>query len=140
MKVCIECEKNVEGIKAVKIKEDNVILAIRSIKRALKASKENELYVCEEHLKKHIERRKSFQKSLVLFGVAAVLVFVLGLISMVLSGNFSILGFLAAIVIAAFLILFAVIFKYTPDVESSSLYLIPVAEEKPAKGKVKKKR
>jgi len=131
MKLCIECEKNVEGMKAVKIREDNVISAIRKIKRALGASKENELYVCEEHLKKHIERRKSFQKSLILFGIAAVLVFVLGLISMILSGSFNIVGFIAAVIISIFLILFAIVFKYTPDVASTTPVFIPVTGEKP---------
>jgi len=132
MKVCIECEKNVEGMKAVRIKEDNIIIAIRKIKRALGAAKENELYVCEEHLKKHIERRQSFQKALILFGVAAVLIFVLGLISMFFSGNFNIVGFIAAVIISIFLILFAIVFKYTPDVESANLTFIPVTGEKPA--------
>ena len=135
MKICIECEKNVEGMKAVKIKEDNVIAAIRKIKRVLGAAKENDLYVCEEHLKKHLERRKSFQKSLILFGIAAVLIFVLGIISMVISGNFNIVGFIAAVVISIFLILFAILFKYTPDVESASLTFIPVAGKEPEKPK-----
>ncbi len=140
MKVCIECEKSVEGTKAVKIREDNVIKAIRAIKRRLGAAKENELYVCEEHLKQHIERRKSFQKSLILFGIAAVLVFVLGLLSMIISGNFSLIGFFAAIIIAVFLILFAVVFKYTPDLESATPVFIPAAEKKAEKPVKRKKR
>jgi len=139
MKICIECEKNVEGMKAVKIKEDNVIAAIRKIKRAIRAAKENDLYVCEEHVKQHIERRKSFQKALILFGIAAVLIFILGLISMILSGNFNVIGFIAAVVISIFLILFAILFKYTPDVESASPTFIPVAGKEPAKPAEKKK-
>ena len=138
-KLCILCEKPVEGKRAVKVREDNILKLIRDFKRATNTAKNNELYVCEEDIKKHTERRKNFQKAVLLFGVGAVLVFILALISMVIAGSFNIISFVSALLICGLLIIFAVILRYTPDVESQQLVLVGVATAKPAKP-VKTKR
>ncbi|MEM2909084.1 MAG: hypothetical protein QW590_03520 [Candidatus Bilamarchaeaceae archaeon] len=129
MKMCIVCEKPVEGKMAVRVKEDNIIRAIRLVKRTFKVARENELYVCEDDLKKHLERRASFNKTLIFFGIVAVALVVLSFISMLLSENIKIEGLIFSIIVGAFLVLFALLFKYTPEVESAPPSLVPLSEE-----------
>ncbi|MFH1221980.1 MAG: hypothetical protein V1492_02755 [Candidatus Micrarchaeota archaeon] len=136
-KLCIICEKPVEGKRAVKVREDNILKLIRDFKRVTNTARNNELYVCEEDLPKHTERRKNFQKAIMLFGVGAVLVFLLAIISMVIAGSFNAIGLLSALVICALLIMFAVILKYTPDVEAQSAAPIGAARAAEAKAAAK---
>jgi uncharacterized membrane protein len=150
MKACIYCQKSVEGKRAVKVREDAIIKTLRNLKRSLNMAKENELYVCEEDFKKHQERRKSFQTSLIIFSIAAVLVLLLAIVSMVISGNINLLGLVSAIIIGLFLVIFAVVFRYAPEVESQEMVLVgvspaaaPIAkpkEEQPKAAAGRKKR
>ena len=62
MKVCISCQKDMEGKRAVPVKEDRIIRVIRTIKKTLGIAQMNELFVCEIDLEEHVQRRKSFEK------------------------------------------------------------------------------
>jgi len=124
MKVCVDCQQEVVGKKAVRVKEDRTIRMLRSIKRLLRISKENELYVCEADLEKHLERRKSFEKTMLIFAAIAAFIVVLLLVTILFSGRFEILTIISAILIGVFLFLFSVIFKYVPAVESLSPQLV----------------
>ncbi len=129
MKVCIECQKDVTGLRAVMVKEDQVIRIIRRIKRILKISKENELYVCAECLPKQLERRKAFERTVLVFTAIAALLLLLMLIAIIFSGRFEIWTVVSAVLIAVFLFLFAFIFRYVPAVESVTPQMIPAAVE-----------
>jgi hypothetical protein len=130
MKVCVDCQKGVAGRKAVKVREDKTIRALRKIKRTLRIAKGNELYVCEDCLDKHLERRKSFEKTMLIFSAVAALIIVLLLVTILFSGRFEIWTVLSAIFIGVFLFLFSVIFKYVPAVESVTLQQIPGKRKK----------
>lgn len=116
MKICVSCEADVEGKRALKIKEDRVIKAVRALKKALNIAKNNELYVCEACLPKHKEKRQSFEKS-VLFGtVIAVVLLVILLGMLLLSGRFDPWAIVSVFVICGF-ILALPFFRYAPGVE-----------------------
>jgi len=120
MKICVSCETNVEGKKAYKVKDDRIIRAVRSIKNALHMAKNNELYVCENCLPKHREKRKSFEKS-VLFGtVIAVVILVVLLGMLLLSGRFDIWAIISTFIISGF-VLALPLFRYAPAVEGDTL-------------------
>ena len=106
MKVCVDCQKEISGKKAVRVREDRVIVSIRWLKRLFKVSKENELYVCEEDMKKHAERRKSFEKSMMIFAVLAAMIFLLLLASIIISGRVEFWTILSAIAIVLLLLFF----------------------------------
>jgi len=120
MRVCIVCEKDVEGKRAVPVKEDRVIRLVRAAKRLVGIAKMNDLYVCEADLPKHSERRKGFEKSMLFASVLAALLLVLVLGMIVLSGNFEVWSLVSAFVIAGFVLVLP-LFKYTPAVEATAL-------------------
>ncbi len=136
MKMCVDCQKEVAGKKAVKVREDKTIRVLRKIKRLFRVAKGNELYVCEDCMKEHLEKRKSFEKTMLIFSVIAALIIVLLLVTIIFSGRFEIWTVLSAIFIGIFLFLFSMIFKYVPGVES----VIPVPVTKKPEAKRKKKR
>lgn len=120
MRVCIVCEKDIEGKRAVPVKEDRIIRLVRTAKRLVGVAKMNELYVCEADLPKHSERRKGFEKSMLFASVLAALLLVLVLGMIVLSGNFDAWSLVSAFVIAGFVLVLP-LFKYTPAVEATAL-------------------
>jgi energy-converting hydrogenase Eha subunit A len=129
MKICISCETNVEGKKAYKVKEDRIIGTVRRIKKAIGLAKNNELYVCENCLQKHMEKRKSFEKS-VLFGtVIAVVILVVLLGMLLLSGRFDIWAIVSTFIISGF-VLALPLFKYAPALEG-----VPPSALMPSPGK-----
>jgi len=117
MKICIVCEKDVEGKSAVPIKEDAVIRTIRRVKQFFHIAQGNELYVCEEDMPKHMEKRRGFERSLIFFGVLAALVIVLLLGTLLLSGHFDIGAAVFALAVGVLILLFAVVFNYAPAIE-----------------------
>ena len=139
MKVCIDCQKEVSGKRAVRVKEDRVIRLLRWIKRVLKVSKENELYVCEEDLSKHIERRKSFEKAMLFLTVLVGIIVFLLLITIIISGRIEVWTVLSAIMIGVLLFLFSLLFKYVPALEGAEPVAIP-AEKKPEEAPKKAKK
>ncbi|MFZ5500640.1 MAG: hypothetical protein ACOY58_01830, partial [Candidatus Micrarchaeota archaeon] len=71
MKICVSCENDVAGKEAYPVKEDRIIRAIRSIKKALKIAQMNELYVCKDCLEAHGKKRKSFEKTMLFAAILA---------------------------------------------------------------------
>lgn len=139
MKVCIACQTDVEGKKAVRIKEDRIIRAIRTIKRSLGIAQMNELYVCEEDMKKHTERRRSFEKSMLFASVFAAIIVVLVLVALLLSGRFDPWAIVSAFIIGGFVLVLP-LFRYAPALEGIPPKQVGEAAEKPARPKARKKK
>jgi len=125
MRICIVCQEDVSGKRAVKVKEDRIIKAIRKIKQTFNIATNNELYVSEECIPKHKERRRTFERSMLFFGILAAIIVVLMLSSIVLSGKFDLGMIISAFLIGGFILLFALIFKYTPAVEGEVAVAVP---------------
>lgn len=129
MKVCVSCQKDVEGKPATRIREDRIIRGIRRIKQALGVAQNNELFVCSDCMPKHMERRKSFEKSMLFASVFAGLILIVLLAAFVLSGRFDLWAVVSAFIVAIFILALPV-FKYTPAVEGvSALKLAPAAQQ-----------
>jgi hypothetical protein len=136
MKICIFCEKDVEGKEAVRVKEDQIIRSIRRVKKALRIAQMNELYVCKDDVKKHMERRRSFERAMLLASILAGIVILLFISTLILSGKFDLGSFLMVLVIAAFILVFPLPFKYAPaleGVQSPPLFSLSRAKEKEGK-------
>lgn len=125
MKVCIACQKDVEGKKATPIKEDRIIRSIRAIKSFLHMAKNNELYVCEDDLNAQLERRRSFEGTMLLAAILAGIIILLLLFTFVFSGRFDFFAFFSGIVLSLF-VLALPLFKYAPAIEG-----MPVSAFKP---------
>jgi hypothetical protein len=119
MKVCVSCQKDVENRRAARVREDRIIKGIRSLKSAFRIAQNNELYVCEDCLPKHMERRKSFEKTMLFASVFAGLMMLVIIVAPLLSGRFDPWAVVSGVVVAIF-ILALPIFKYAPAVEGSS--------------------
>ncbi|MBU0591819.1 hypothetical protein KKF81_01925 [Candidatus Micrarchaeota archaeon] len=117
MKVCVFCQENVDGKNAIPVKEDRIIRIIRKVKKALNIAQLNELYVCEDDLKKHKERRKTFEKSMLFASVLAGVIVLIMIGALVLSGRFDIGALVSAFIIGAFVLILP-IFRYAPALES----------------------
>ena len=144
MKVCVSCQKNVEGMEAVAVQEDRVIRTIRAVKQKLNIAQMNELYVCKTDLEEHMKRRKSFEKSMLFASVLAGLLFIVIVVALLLSGRFEIFPIFSSIIIAAFVLVLP-LFKYTPALDGTETKLIVAggeamddAPEKPKEAKAKK--
>jgi uncharacterized membrane protein len=124
MKICIECEKDVSGKKAVKIREDRIIQAIRKVKEITRTAQGNELYVCEEHVEQHKTRRKKFERSILIFGILAGVVVVLLVGMLLMSEKFDIILFIYSVLIGVFILAIAVIFRYCPGMENETPVLV----------------
>lgn len=124
MRVCIVCETDVEGKRAVPVKEDRIIRVVRAVKGYFGIAKMNQLYVCEADLPKQNERRKAFEKSMLFASVLAALLLVVVLGLLLISGRFEIWSILSAFIIAAFVLVLPV-FRYTPAVEAAALPPLP---------------
>ncbi|MHA2067589.1 MAG: hypothetical protein ACXABY_24760 [Candidatus Thorarchaeota archaeon] len=142
MKVCVSCQSDVEGKKALRVKEDRIIRSIRTVKRFFNIAQLNELYVCEDDIKKHMERRRSFEKSLLFASVFAGIIFVLVVAVLIMSGNFDMWAFVSAFIVGGFLLVLP-IFKYAPALEGKDAVIVPRSREPkkaPKKRPAKKKR
>lgn len=119
-KVCIICHQQVSSGNAAKVREDVVIRSIRSIKKMLNISQNNELFVCEKDLETHKGKRKKFEKEFsVICAFAVMLVLLLNGLPL-LGGRFELGTFISSIVIAALILLFAIVFKYAPAADAAS--------------------
>jgi len=137
-KVCVDCQQEVAGKRAVKIREDRVIRLIRWGKRLLKISKENELYVCTDCMSKHEQRRKSFEKTMLVFAVIAALIIVLMVFTIILSGRLEMWAIASGVLIIVLLALFSIIFKYVPATETMEPVMVPAEKPEPVKKKAAK--
>ncbi|VVC04610.1 Uncharacterised protein [Candidatus Bilamarchaeum dharawalense] len=120
-KVCIMCQANVDGKPgAVAIREDRIITTIRTIKKKLGIAQMNQLYVCQTDLQKHSERRKSFEKSMMIATVLAGVILVIMILAIILSGRLDAWAIVSAFILAGFVIILPV-FKYTPATVNMSV-------------------
>jgi len=119
MKICIVCQKDVEGKPAVPVKEDMIIKGIRTVKQFLHIAANNELYVCEDDIPAQQQRRRGFERDLIFFGVLAAVAVVLFVATSLMFGRFDIMAFIYALVIGFFIIMFAVVFRYAPATEKT---------------------
>ncbi len=136
-KKCIICQQDVVTSKSAKVKDDFVIRAIRKIKSTLRISQGNELYVCEKDLITHREKRKKFERSVVIWSTIALLLAVIIVGLPLLTGRLTVEIFASAIAIGVLMVALVTLFEYTPAVEDQ------VAEENGQKPKApykKKKR
>jgi len=129
MKVCIECQQEVVGKRAVRVKEDRIIGVLRWLKRKLGIAKENELYVCEDHLKRHLEKRKDFEKSMVIFAILTSILLLILLVSIAISGRIELWAIVSTIALIVLLVFFSLVFRYVPNVESTEPELIQQEKE-----------
>lgn len=118
--ICIICEKEKKGIP---IKEDRVLGVIRAIKDRLGIAKHNKLYVCESCWPKYKEKRKKFEKSMMIWGViAGVIAIALIAASIFTTGLSDVFALLKNIIIAVmvFVIIMVLIgLGYVPSTEYS---------------------
>ncbi len=119
-KLCISCQMDVEGRKAFPIQEDRIIRGIRAVKKALGVAQMNKLYVCEACMPKHMERRRSFEKTMLFASVLAGIMLLIMIIAPILNGRFEAWAFLSGFIVAGFIVLLPVMFKYVPAVEGVS--------------------
>ncbi len=106
--VCIECGKPGKGHAVL---DDYVIDGIRWVKRKLNIEKKNALIVCEECFEKYEKRRKSFERSLIIYSGVGVL---LGVLLLVINPSLG--SLLSASILLLFLLILAHL-KYAPKVK-----------------------
>jgi hypothetical protein len=116
-KKCIVCEKDMSGKKCHRVQEDHIIRTIRGFKQFFRIAANNELVVCEDDMDKHLEKRKSFEKSMIFIGVLSAAVVILLIGAILLSGRFDVFAILSAFLIGGFIVLFGILFKYAPALE-----------------------
>ncbi|MEW6723055.1 MAG: hypothetical protein AB1324_07365 [Candidatus Micrarchaeota archaeon] len=148
MKVCVSCHADVEGKRAVPVRWDRLLKGILAIKRALRIAQNNELFVCEQCMQKHLERRRSFEKSMLFASVFAGLLLIVIIMAPLMSGTFEPFAVVSGFIVAGF-ILALPLFKYAPAVEGISASAPqqaftpqpqPAGAEKAAKPKKPKKK
>jgi len=115
---CIVCQKEVSvGGGAVRVQEDLMIRSIRRAKETLRIAKGNELYVCAADLKVHADKRKAYEKNVMIYAVVGGAAFLVLAGLPLISGRFN-LGFIAgAMFLSALIVLVPVFFKYVPAAE-----------------------
>ncbi len=115
-KKCIICGKEVSGWNAARVKEDSIIASIRKIKQVLGVAQGNELYVCESDLRNHAEKRKKFERNVVISSTIAILVVLIIIGIPLLAGKFELITFFSSITIGILIIAVEILFEYTPAV------------------------
>jgi len=118
--MCVACQTEVTGRRALPVKEDRIIRTLRAVKKALGIAQNNQLFVCESCMPKHSERRRSFEKTLLFASVLAGIMLVLLILVPMLSGRFEAWAIVSGIIVACFVVLVPIIFKYVPAVAGIS--------------------
>lgn len=115
-RVCWICEKEVpEG---TPIKNDIMIRFIREMKRKMGILKGNELVVCPTHLAAYSEKRKKFERNLVLYATAAVLIAIgLPIFPLLAGAEFNPVVIVFAILLAAAVFALSLL-NYVPALET----------------------
>ncbi len=148
MKKCIVCQKDIVSGKAAKVREDRIIRGLRKIKQTLNIARNFDLYVCEDDFQKNTDRRKQYEKNVIIYTIIAVVIFIVLIVLPLLSGRFNFLLLLSSALLSIVVVLFALLFKYVPATETqleviSSVEAIkisaPVQKEEPVKKNFKSK-
>lgn len=115
-RVCWLCEREVSD--GTPLKKDVVIRFIREMKRKAGILKGNELVVCSEDLAKYAEKRKKFERNLVLYATAAVLIAVgLPLLPLLLGAPFQPTTICFSFLLAAMVLALSIL-NYVPALET----------------------
>ncbi len=131
-KVCIICEKEPMG-KAYQVRDDAIIKAIRAVKQRFGIAKNNELCVDEGCFQTYLEKRKKFERNFVFYVAVGVIIFVLINGLQLLYGKFSIVTFLASVLLAVVVAALAVLNYATPPIEDRGTMQAPAAHLKEEK-------
>ncbi len=115
-RICIICEKEPQG-KAYRVSDDAIIKLIRGVKQKLGIARNNELYVDEACLPAYREKRRKFEKNLVFYVAVAAIIFLLINGFQLAYGRFSIITFIASVVVGALVASLAVLNYATPPLE-----------------------
>ncbi len=116
-KICIVCEKEMEGYR---VEDDAVIHAIRGIKQKLNVAKNNELVVCVPCLPEHKKKREKFEKNLVMHVViAAVVLIIFFFVSVFSPSGISLSGIFLGVVLAALVVGMSV-FNHWPKIAETA--------------------
>jgi hypothetical protein len=100
------------------LKNDVVIRFIREWKRKLGILKGNELVVCPKHLALYAEKRKKFERNLVLYATAAVLIAVgLPVLPLLLGAPFQLTTICFSLLLAAMVLALSIL-NYVPALET----------------------
>ena len=115
MRVCIVCQKEVKS--GARVREDPAIRLIRTVKRLLGIARNNELYVCAQDIPAHAQRRKNFEKNLIIASVIGALLVLVLIVLPLLAGRLDVIGLVSALFIGVLIVLAVVFFRYTPAIE-----------------------
>jgi len=116
--ICIVCEKEKKG---VPIKIDRVIRLIRSVKRKFNVAQDNDLYVCKECWPKYKDKRKKFERSIMVWGAVAAIISILLIGTSLFNLGFTDLFLLAKNIFLSLIVFVVFIFMiglgYVPGTE-----------------------
>jgi len=101
-KVCIICEKEVAG--GMRVEDDFVIRAIRSVKRRFGWAKNNELYVCHGCHDAYRKKRANYERDLAIHVILAAVVLVATAALPLFGGGFNIASLVLGVLLAAIII------------------------------------
>lgn len=111
-KVCIICSQEKSGSMVL---DDAVIKAIRGIKKRFGMAKGNTLVVCALCMEKHKEKRRKYERDLVIHVVIAGIVLVVFVLAPIFTSGFSLSSLVAGLLLAALIIGLSV-FSYSPKI------------------------
>ena len=130
-KVCVVDAKEIKrNEKCYEVKEDAIIRAIRKAKQlfndAVKIFKKDfnimknyKLCVCKKHVVEYAEKRKRFERSMILYAsFAGLLIMFFSAMPLIVSGTIKFSSILSSLVLGAIIILFG-LFGYVAKVDIS---------------------
>ena len=133
-KVCVVCREEIKSGKVYRVKDDKAIQFIRAIKTRLGIVQGNELCICAKDIKEQVEKRRKFEKELIIYSIVAAVIVVLFGAMPILAGNINFGAILGSLLVGVMIVLLFVVFRYVPAVDKEPRMI------KPAKPVKKKKR
>ncbi|HIH22710.1 TPA: hypothetical protein HA238_03215 [Candidatus Micrarchaeota archaeon] len=113
---CAICN-GTNGIKGIRVKNDFVVDAARRIKKLLNKPLNNNVSLCGEHVKDQVEKRKKFEKAAMISGIVIMFVVLVLVVLPVFLGRFDFRTIIVSIIFIAIIVLFTLIFRYSPSIE-----------------------
>ena len=107
--VCIVCKGEKKGDR---VEDDIYIETMRKIKNRLNIATNNTLVVCNDCMQKAEEKRRRFERTLMVWGILATLIFVMFVLM-----SPTLLSIFLSLVAIAFFMLVAFLTSYFPKVE-----------------------
>ncbi|MEK6978973.1 MAG: hypothetical protein AABW86_02025 [Candidatus Micrarchaeota archaeon] len=113
---CAICN-GTNGVKGIRVKNDFVVGAARRIKKLLNKPLNNNVFLCGEHMKDQMEKRKKFEKAAMIAGIVTMFVVLVLVALPVFLGRFDFRNIIVSIIFIAIIVLFTLIFRYAPSIE-----------------------